>query len=230
MNLWNIFCDFDGTISRVDAIDALLQRFGLPGWQALEEDWRAGRIGSHECLSGQVALLDLDCNELDAFLADVAIDPAFSAFVAEVRRLGMPLQIVSDGLDHAIDNILDRHDLRGLPVSANRLWPVSARRWTLTSPWQASGCSSGTCKCACIERGRNAVLPSLLIGDGASDFCAAGQVDFVFAKHRLIDYCRSHAIAHVPISGFDEAIALLPLLIDGSLSRRARSLPSLAVA
>lgn len=230
MNAWKIYCDFDGTISSVDVIDALLERFGLAGWTALEDDWRAGRIGSRECMSGQVALLDLDRAELDAYLAEAEIDPAFPAFVAQARRLDVPVQILSDGLDYSISTIMGRHHLADLPVAANQLCPVSPRRWALSSPWQVSGCASGTCKCACIDRSRGTASRTLLVGDGASDFCAAGHVDFVFAKHRLIDHCRSHGIAHVPICGFDEAIALLPLLLDGTLSARAQPRRTLAPA
>ena len=43
---WTILCDFDGTIAVEDVIDSMLVRFGRPGWEALEDDWRAGRIGS----------------------------------------------------------------------------------------------------------------------------------------------------------------------------------------
>lgn len=221
MDIWNIHCDFDGTISSVDVIDALLERFGLPGWEKLEDAWRAGKIGSRECMSGQVALLDLDRAELDAYLAGASIDRGFPAFVSEARRLGMSLQVVSDGLDQAIHAILARHGLADLPVAANRLTAVSTRRWALASPFQSEGCASGTCKCACIDRGRGKSIRSLLIGDGASDFCATEHADFVFAKHRLIDHCVDRGIAHVAISGFDEATALLPLLLDGTLTTNA---------
>lgn len=230
MSVWNIYCDFDGTISNVDVIDVLLERFGLPGWTALEDAWRAGRIGSRACMSGQVALLDLDHSELDACLAKVEIDPAFATFVAQTRRLGLPLQILSDGLDYCINSIMGRHHLGDLPVAANQLRSISPRRWTLDSPSAAAGCASGTCKCACVDRSRIPTSPTLLIGDGASDFCAAGHVDFVFAKHRLIDHCRRNDIPHVAICGFDEAIALLPLLLDGSLSETAQPRRRLAQA
>ncbi|MEO6076137.1 MAG: MtnX-like HAD-IB family phosphatase [Dokdonella sp.] len=221
VDAWNIHCDFDGTISRVDVIDALLERYGKPGWNELENAWRTGKIGSRECMSGQVALLDLDRAELDDYLADASIDPGFPTFAAEARRLGMPLQIVSDGLDLAIHVILARHGL-ALPVAANQLTAVSTRRWTLASPFQSSYCASGTCKCACIDRGRNQATKSLLIGDGASDFCAASHADLVFAKSRLIDHCIDHDIAHVAISGFDEATALLPMLRAGALTPSTR--------
>jgi 2-hydroxy-3-keto-5-methylthiopentenyl-1-phosphate phosphatase len=225
---WNILCDFDGTITLEDVIDSLLEQFGLPGWETLESDWRAGRIGSRECMAGQVALLDLDREQLDDHLSRQGIDPAFPAFVAEARRLKAPLRIVSDGLDYAIDAVLARYGLADLPVSANHLSARSERRWTLQSPWQAGDCRSGTCKCACVTTARGNGRKTLLIGDGASDFCAAHRVDFVFAKGRLIDYCRNAGIAFMPISGFNEASANLRALFDGSLV--AEPIPMRAVA
>jgi 2-hydroxy-3-keto-5-methylthiopentenyl-1-phosphate phosphatase len=215
---WNILCDFDGTISVEDVIDSLLDRFGRPGWEALEQDWRAGRIGSRECMSGQVALLDMRKEELDIHLDGLWIDHAFPAFVARCRELSTPIRVVSDGLDYAIHRILGRYHLDTLPLAANHLAPATPpRQWQLTSPFQAEGCRSGTCKCACVAQARQTGGKTLLIGDGASDFCAADRVDFVFAKHRLIEHCRSAGIPYVPITGFEDALELLPRLLDGSL-------------
>lgn len=215
---WTILCDFDGTISVEDVIDALLDRYGRPGWEILERDWRAGRIGSRECMRGQVELLEMTRAELDAALAELWIDHAFPAFVDETRRLGIPVRIASDGLDYAIRAILARYGLDDLPVAANHLAPgILPKLWTLESPCQAAGCRSGTCKCACVARARSGGARTLLIGDGVSDFCAAERADFVFAKHRLIEHCRASGIPYVPITGFDEALELLPRLLDGSL-------------
>lgn len=216
---WTILCDFDGTIAVEDVIDSLLDRYGLPGWEALERDWRAGRIGSRECMSGQVALLDMTREQLDTHLAALWIDHAFPDFVAKARQLDVPIRVVSDGLDYAIHRILGRYGLDDLPLAANHLAPgVPPQRWQLTSPYQADGCASGTCKCACVAQARaNGAARTLLIGDGASDFCAADRVDFVFAKHRLIEHCRAAGIPYVPITGFEDALDFLPRLLDGSL-------------
>jgi len=226
---WTILCDFDGTIAVEDVIDSLLDRYGRPGWEALEQDWRAGRIGSRECMSGQVALLDMTREELDTHLAGLWIDHAFPGFVAKARELGVPIRVVSDGLDYAIHKILGRYGLDDLPLAANHLSPATPpQRWQLTSPFQAEGCASGTCKCACVERARaGGAARTLLIGDGASDFCAADRVDFVFAKHRLIEHCRAAGIAYVPITGFEDALEFLPQLLDGSLLE-AESAPHVA--
>ena len=129
MSDWTILCDFDGTVSVEDTTDTLLERFGRDGWQALEEQWRAGRIGSHDCMAGQVALLDMDRAELDAHLDTRHVDAAFAGFVRLAQAHGLHLEILSDGLDYAIHRILGRHGLDWLPVTANALQAVAAREW-----------------------------------------------------------------------------------------------------
>lgn len=213
---WSILCDFDGTISADDVIDSLLSRYGRPGWESLEEAWRNGLIGSRECMQKQVGLLSLDRNQLDAHLESIGIDPDFPAFVAWVRMRGVPLRVVSDGLDYAIGHILARHGLDDLPVAANRLLQQGQEDWRLESPFQVENCSSGTCKCACADDARHHRRRVLLIGDGASDFCAAGHADFVFAKNRLADHCRAAGIPHIPVTGFGDVLGLLPHLLDGN--------------
>ncbi|MEO8746874.1 MAG: MtnX-like HAD-IB family phosphatase [Rhodanobacter sp.] len=230
MSSWTILCDFDGTIAVEDVIDSLLDRYGRPGWEALERNWRSGRIGSRECMGAQVALLDMSREELDAHLSGLWIDHAFPGFVAKARELGVPIRVVSDGLDYAVHKILARYGLDDLPVAANHLAPATPpQRWRLTSPFQAKGCASGTCKCACVEQARSdGASRTLLIGDGVSDFCAANRVDFVFAKHRLIEHCRTAGIPYVPITGFEDALELLPLLLEDRLD--AEMVPALAAA
>jgi 2,3-diketo-5-methylthio-1-phosphopentane phosphatase len=223
---WNILCDFDGTISVEDVTDSLLDRFASPEWQVIERDWRAGRIGSAECMAGQVALLDASRAEIDAHLATLKIDSAFPAFVEAALAAGCTLRVVSDGLDYAIRAILARYQLEDLPVLANRLIQTGARSWRLETPFSDAGCrvGSGHCKCASAVRAHNRERRVLLVGDGASDFCAAGEADYVFAKHRLIEHCRHAGIPHTSIVGFADAIGLLPALLAGKLASPRREL------
>jgi 2-hydroxy-3-keto-5-methylthiopentenyl-1-phosphate phosphatase len=217
---WNILCDFDGTIAVEDVIDSLLDRYGRPGWEILERDWRAGTIGSAVCMAGQVALLDMSHIELQRHLGGLRIDHGFAAFVRATIEHGIPMEIVSDGIDHAIHAILANHGIPRLPTVANHLLQVGERDWNLTSPYSVKGCRSGTCKCARVDAARARGGKTLLIGDGASDFCAADRVDFVFAKNRLIEHCRAAGIPYAPIASFDEALELLPDLLDGRLPPR----------
>lgn len=214
---WMVQSDFDGTISLLDVTDTLLTRFGKPGWQALEEAWEQGEIGSRECMKGQVALLDMSEAELQAHLDTIEIDPHFAGFVAEAQQLGIQVQVVSDGIDYAIRHVLARHGLSQLQVIANRLVQVDERSWRLESPFASAHCAraSGNCKCERLAEQQALHGRVLYIGDSTSDFCVSGKADFVLAKYKLIDHCQSHQIAYAPFEHFDQATALLEQTVLG---------------
>jgi len=233
MNLpWTILCDFDGTAAVDDTTDTLLETFGCAGWEVLEDDWRAGRIGSHDCMAGQVALLDMSRAELDRHLDERELDPVFPEFVRAMRARGVHVEIVSDGLDYAIGRILGRYGLDWLPVTSNGLQTVAEREWRLTFPNAGAACrvASGTCKCARAERAQSMRQRVLLIGDGASDFCIAEAADFVFAKGKLVAHCIAKKIPHAPIEGFADALTLMPALLEGKLVAAPRVVPAPANA
>lgn len=232
---WTILCDFDGTISLEDTTDTLLDTFGRAGWEALEEQWRSGRIGSRDCMAGQIALLDMDRAELDAHLDTRHVDPAFADFVRLVQGQQIPLEILSDGLDYGIHRILARQGLDWLPVTANSLQAVAAREWRLEFPNASATCrvGSGTCKCARAANAQGALRKVLMIGDGASDFCVAEAADFVFAKGKLVAHCIAKNIPHAAIRDFADVIALLPALLSGKLvavTHAASTAPKAATA
>ena len=156
--------------------------------------------------------------ELDEFLAGVAIDPDFHSFVTAASRLGITLEVVSDGLDRAIHRVLALHGLAGLPVAANHLVQFDERRWRLTSPNAVATCVSacGTCKCELLAAHTATSRKVLFLGDGRSDFCVAAKADFVLAKSRLIDHCVQEGIAHAAFGNFEDALGLMLLAIDRS--------------
>ncbi len=227
---WTILCDFDGTISIGDVTDRLLERFGQAGWEELENAWKLGEIGSLACMAGQIALLDATPAELDAAIAEIAIDPAFPAFVAAALAAKIPLTVVSDGLDRAIHGILARYGLDHLPVVANRLVAATQRSWHLEFPHSSPRCCTGSGACKCATGERLAALDGprriLLIGDGSSDFCLAKRADFVFAKHSLAAHCHEHGIAHRVITDFEHALTALPALLEQPVPSTSIPIPS----
>ena len=214
-NGWMVQSDFDGTISLEDVTDTLLERFGRPGWRELEAAWERGEIGSRECMKGQVLLLDMSPAELKEHLATIAIDPHFAGFVQAARSRGMEVQVVSDGIDHAITTVLDLHGLGDIPVIANRLVQTGPRSWQLQSPYASAACerASGNCKCERLAEAQAEHGRVIYVGDSTSDFCVSGKADFVLAKYKLIDHCRAKGIAHAPFTDFRQAQALMEELV-----------------
>ena len=217
----NIVCDFDGTIALEDVTDSLLDRFADPSWKQIEVQWLAGQFGSRECMARQVSLIEATYGELDRYLDAVEIDPSFSPFVDECERRGnIDLTVVSDGIDYAVRRILGNHALSRLRVKANALIALTDNSYRLDFPHAAPDCGAqaGNCKCAIarsLSRALPAYSPTILIGDGASDFCVAAHVDFVFAKDRLLAHCKANAIPHLAFDNFFDIERELTHVIGG---------------
>jgi len=212
--------DFDGTIALEDTTDLLLDRRAEPAWLDVEKEWLAGRIGSRECLAQQAALIRATPEELDAALADVAIDRDFPRFVAAANRAGATMQVVSDGFDRCILPALKRAGIN-LPVTCNRLRHVGGDRWAAEFPAFAADCNatSGVCKCRAAQTERMLVL----IGDGRSDFCLASRADVVLAKGKLATHCAANNYSFTPINSFADALDWLqPFLAEHAVHAFSR--------
>lgn len=216
-----VLLDFDGTISQIDTTDLLLERFAAPAWRDIEEEWKAGRIGSRECMVRQIDLVRATPAEMDAFTATVEMDPGFRRFVDLFRGCGHTLMVLSDGLDRIIRTALDRADIN-LPYFANHLQWLGGNRWRLTFPHAKGMCATlaGNCKCSFAEGAPREI--NIMVGDGRSDFCVAERADLVLAKGSLRDHCRRKDLPHYEFENFDEAAALLARWLDARGAATAR--------
>lgn len=201
-----VYVDFDGTIAPDEPTDALFDRFADPAWRDAEKAWQAGLLTSRECMQQQIELLRATPEQLVEFLAGISIDRNFPAFARLCRRLGMPIVVVSDGLDLVVGTALDAAGLK-LPFFANRLEFRGGDRWGLTFPYSRPGCSMGNCKCS--HSSLSSDTARILVGDGRSDFCMADNADLVLAKAKLADHCRSMGINHHRIDNFLDATQVL---------------------
>jgi 2,3-diketo-5-methylthio-1-phosphopentane phosphatase len=221
-----IICDFDGTISRRDTTDFVLERLADPAWRTLEDDWVASRISAAECMRGQIALIGGAQADLDDLLDTVELDPGFTTFVDWCEAHGLPVSIASDGVDYFIGRILRRHGLDELEVVANQLVGAPGA-WRLEQPWARTGCAagSGVCKCEVAEPPADAQAPQTLVyvGDGRSDFCVSGRADILFAKGALADYAAARGQAFHPFDTFHDVTAALALLLGAAAPPAARA-------
>jgi 2,3-diketo-5-methylthio-1-phosphopentane phosphatase len=210
----HVFVDFDGTIASLDTTDSLLERFAAPEWRQIEVDWKAGLIGSRECLVRQIDLVRATPAQLDDFIAHVEIDPDFGDFVDLCLEGGHQVTVVSDGLDRTVAAVLQRHDLN-LPFYANRLEWRGGDRWRLRFPHARSDCRSlsGNCKCQFTDTARLELR--MVIGDGRSDFCIARRADLVLAKSALLPHCLEAGLPVRAFENFEHAASILAGWLDG---------------
>ena len=227
-----LFLDFDGTISTTDVVDALLERFASPEWRRLEEEWRAGRIGSRECLTGQMACVRAEPALLNAAIDAIGLDRGFTALLETAIQRGMPVHVVSDGFDHCIHRLLRKLPPRlaacvSAAIHASHLEPSGTDEWRASFPLFAGGCEHGcaTCKPRVMSQLNPDGRAVVFVGDGWSDRYAAAAADLVFAKQRLAEYCDAKGIPYIAFSDLAAVAADLDRrcqTLDAWPSRRAR--------
>lgn len=187
---WVVFFDFDNTISGFDVLYNVIARFAIDErWRVLEAAWRERRIGSRECLTGQLALIRASKAELADYLATVPIDPHFRSVLALLDALGIPAVITSDSFSFFIETVLRHHGIVDIPIYANEVIFDGARLLP-QFPYHSQDCP----RCAhCKKRHvlAHANRTTVYVGDGLSDICPAEHADVVFAKDSLLAHFRA---------------------------------------
>jgi 2-hydroxy-3-keto-5-methylthiopentenyl-1-phosphate phosphatase len=197
-----VLTDFDGTITRTDVGEAILDEFAPAAWREIEDLYRARKIGTRESMARELALVRAREDDLLRFVDDMAVvDDTFRDFVAFCREHGFVLEIVSEGLDVYIRHLLRKWDI-DLPVRTNRT--VFEEGHVRTEyPWADATCTlCGTCKLLRLFQLRAQGYHTAYVGDGHSDLCPAIEADLVFAKAELAELCRSEEIDFIPFQRF----------------------------
>lgn len=187
-SLFEAYFDFDNTIAEFDVLDDLIQRYSIDNaWEEAEAQWKAGAIGSRECLERQLAGIRITEPELARYLGTVPIDPAFAGIVALLRERRVELTILSDSFVPVIRGILTHHGLGDVPILANAV-RVEGDRLVPRFPYFGSICTTcANCKTShLMKRGRPAGVRKIYVGDGRSDVCPAGFCEILFAKASLL--------------------------------------------
>ncbi len=222
-----LFLDFDGTISRRDAVDAILETYAEPEWLILEADWRAGRIGSRDCLRAQMSLVRASRKQIDALLDEIGIDQELTALLELCVAHGIPFHIVSDGFDYCIRRILSAGGkrlsslMRGRRVCAAHL-ESRGHVWHTEFPFFHQTCGHGcaTCKPAVMRLLNPTNAQSIFVGDGLSDRYAVTSADVVFAKDALARYCGEQSLEFSPYRNLADVATYIDRWLAGRVFLR----------
>ena len=170
---WAVVCDFDGTATVDDTADALsIEYIGYERWKKANDAFHAGEI-------------------------------AFEQLLAICGRAMIPFVLASGGLDIYIRPALEKLPVAltdGIEVRANHAEYV-AGGLALTFPYQhAEGAcgTCGSCKGAVVKELQAKGHRVISVGDGNADRCMAGVADVLFARGRLLDWCRGAGFACTP--------------------------------
>ena len=186
-----VFFDFDNTITPFDVLDDIISKFAIDNkWVTYERNWEKGKIGSLDCIKGQLKSIRVSKEGLRSYLAGIKIDPYFHEVIDLLKRDGLKPIILSDSFNFIIDTILRHNGVKEARIYANGL-KFNKNRLSAYFPNTNRHCI----RCAhCKKKNllKNGIRDKIImyVGDGLSDICPAECSDIVFAKGRLLEHCR----------------------------------------
>lgn len=213
---WAVVCDFDGTATVEDTADALSIEFiGYDRWKRANDAFQAGEIAFEGLLREIFEPVGASPGEVRAFAqAHVRFRPGFEQLLARCRRGDIPFVLASGGLDIYIRPALEKLPPAltvGLDIRANHAEYIPGGL-ALTFPYQdAEGAcgTCGSCKGAVVKELQAKGHRVISVGDGNADRCMAGVADVLFARGRLLAWCRGAGIACTPFETLHPVAARL---------------------
>jgi len=202
---FEVYFDFDNTITEFDVLDDLIRRFSInEDWREVERAWEREEIGSRECLERQLSQVRITESALRDYLKTVPVDPSFGPIVELLRKKGVEPVILSDCFSSIIGTVMENHGLAGIRIVANEMRLVNDTPAPSFPYFGAICMRCGNCKTSHLfRRDRPADTRKIYVGDGASDFCPAGFCEILFAKGSLLKHYAPRRPDCIPFERLD---------------------------
>ncbi|HPN37046.1 MAG TPA: MtnX-like HAD-IB family phosphatase [Melioribacteraceae bacterium] len=211
---FNVFVDFDGTITTQDVGEAMFLKFGeLELVNNIIERWLKREISSFESWEQMCKSVNgFSLKIFHEFLDTIKIDLTFKNFVEHCEKNNIDIYVVSDGFDIYIKHILEREGLTKLKVFCNKM-NIVGDKIIPVFPYPDEECKiCANCKRNHIIDNSGDLEYNVYIGDGLSDTCPAQFCDLIFAKKSLLKFCEKNRITFSPFTNFNDVIDKLALL------------------
>jgi 2-hydroxy-3-keto-5-methylthiopentenyl-1-phosphate phosphatase len=199
-----LLVDYDGTISRVDVSEQLLTRFFTGDWNADDQQYIDGAIGSRTFFERQMPTFSGTFEAVVEYAESRPHDETFAGIVRRADELEIPVEVVSDGLGFFIGPALERLGVPHVSVVTARTTFENGKA-DMTFPNGNPDCLvCGTCKRNRVLAHQAAGRLVVFIGDGESDLYAAAHADVIFAKQDLPAFCERFGWPYRPWDRFRE--------------------------
>lgn len=205
-----VLCDFDDTAAYQNVAELLLDRFGAPGWHDIRQRFRDGELTFKDYQEMTFRTVQVGRTTMQSYVKENArLRPYFGALWRHCQEHGIPMAIVSVGLDFYIQALLDQEGLSDIPVySVDTKFTSSGidYQYRYTRPEEVH---LGISKAMVVDSYREKGHHVIFIGDGRSDFGAAARADIVFAHSVLAQECERQQIPYRPFTDFGDVLRAL---------------------
>jgi 2-hydroxy-3-keto-5-methylthiopentenyl-1-phosphate phosphatase len=193
--------DWDGTVTEVDTLHLVIERFGdLDVFREMEDEI-GRRLTLQEVIAVEMGTVTAPLDEVTEWLVGNArIRPGFAELVRDHRPV-----VVSAGFHELIDPLLRREGIT-VPLIANRVVEAAPTGWRVSfrDTERCPICGEPCKRAAAASDGAYAY-----VGDGVSDRCAALGAERVFARAGLARYLGEAGVPFEPFGDLRDVASAL---------------------
>ena len=205
-----VLTDFDDTAAVENVAELLLNRFGDPSWHDVRRRFRDHELTLNEYQ--EIAFRDIVADRAtmqDYVKQHAHLRPYFGELWKYCQDHGVPMAVVSQGLDFYIEALLEGNGFPHVPIYAvNTHFSADGISYEYRYPRPGQE-RLGNSKGVVVERFREQGHYVVYIGDGMSDFEAADKADLLFAHRTLAEECTRSGIPFRPFEDFQGVLTAL---------------------
>ncbi|GIP31089.1 MtnX-like HAD-IB family phosphatase [Paenibacillus sp. J2TS4] len=218
MSQLTVVTDFDGTLMEQDVGDLLMKTAGVVNEAAAKEAYRsfeAGEIGSMEVARTSYSFLANRKSVVDEVIRQVSPREGAVEFLEFCHRNGVPVTVLSDGMEYYIKQIIHQMNLKVDQVISNPIYYTEEGGYRLGFQNPNEACQwCGCCKAEVVRNIKRQGSRVLYIGDGTSDYYGSGFADWIFARARLARYLDEAEEVYFPFTTFHDVLNVLEPNLD----------------
>ena len=204
-----LFCDFDGTITARESLEAVLKEFAAHKYDDMMKRLKSGEVTIREGVREMVeAIPSAKYPDIIQFVRDIPIRPGFDALLDLLEGRGIPFIVLSGGLRGMVEArlgpLVDRvHRIIAADVDTSDTYLKVYSAWEMGSELVAK--AEVMKEFAADER--------IVIGDGITDFQMARHADTIFARDSLAAFLDEAGMPYYPWTDFFEIREKLETLV-----------------
>ena len=199
--------DFDDTAAVQNVAELLLHRFGAENWTEVRQQFREGDLTLKEYQEITFREIRGDRASMQHYVREHAtLRPWFPELYQFCNTRGIPLAVVSQGLDFYISALLERYGFGDVPIYAvDTSFQDGVISYHYNHPYPGME-SQGNSKAFVVEQFQQDGYYVVYAGDGFSDLEASRQADLVFAHRTLARYCDEEGSPYTPFEDYKSAL------------------------
>ncbi|MCH8906238.1 MAG: hypothetical protein IH840_04030 [Candidatus Heimdallarchaeota archaeon] len=181
--------DFDKTISTNDVVVELMELYGDPGWQEVEDKVETGEITLRECMEWELNSIEITKQDYVRSIGEILqLDIGAKSLFTWIGLNKYPVHIISDSLTGIIEYAME---VKKLGVGLDYKIDAHSIIWTKHETISHIHFSNEPCihNCANCKVSKVIALKKLnpnstfiYIGDGFTDILAAHEADRIYAR------------------------------------------------